>query len=55
MEVLLTHLWRVTPLPTGSYGDDDILTEALQGHSQLHRCAGLGAGDFCFGASSGEI
>lgn len=25
------------------------------GHSQLHCFAGLGAGDFCFGVSSGEI
>lgn len=53
--VLLTHLQRVTLLPTGSYGDDDILTEAPRGHSRLHRFSRLGAGDFCFGASSGEI
>lgn len=53
--VLLTHLQRVSTLPTGSYDDDDILTEAPRGYSQLHRFAGLGAGDFCFGGSSGEI
>lgn len=29
--VLLTHLQRVTMLPTGSYDDDDILTEAPRG------------------------
>ena len=34
---LLTHLQRVTTLPTGSYDDDDILTEAPRGHSRLRR------------------
>lgn len=55
---LLTHLQRVTTLPTGSYDDDDILTEAPRGHSRLRRFfrRGSGAGDFCFGVfSSGEI
>lgn len=42
--VLLTHLWWVTVLPTGSYDNDDILTEAPQGPFQ-HRCfAGFGEG-----------
>lgn len=29
--ILLTHLQRVSMLPTGSYDDDDILTEAPRG------------------------
>lgn len=42
--VLLTHLWRVTVLPTGSYDNDDILTKDPQGPFQ-HRCfAGFGEG-----------
>lgn len=42
--VLLTHLWRVTVLPTGGYDNDDILTEAPRG-PLLHRCfAGFGEG-----------
>lgn len=49
--VLLTHLQRVTMLPTGSYNDDDILTEAPQGHSQLRCFAGLGKRDFWFGGN----
>ena len=53
--VLLTHLQRVTMLPTGSYDDDDILTEAPRGYSQLHHFVRLQARDFCFGVSSGEI
>lgn len=36
-------------LPTGSYDDDDILTEAPLGYSQLHHFAGLGAKDSFFG------
>lgn len=53
--VLLTHLWQATVLPAGSYDDDDILTESPWGHPQPHRFARLGAGDFCYGALSGEI
>lgn len=45
---MLTHLQRVTMLPTGSNDDDDILTEAPQGYSQLYQFAVLRAGDFCF-------
>lgn len=42
--VLLTHLWRVTALPTGSYDNDDILTETPQGPLQHHCFAGFGEG-----------
>lgn len=51
---MLTHLQWVRLSPTGSYDDDDILTEAPRGHSQHQHFAGCGAGDFSFGASSGE-
>lgn len=42
--VLLTHLWRVTVLPTGSYDNDDILTEAPEGPFQRRCFAGFGEG-----------
>lgn len=53
--VLLTQLRWVTLLPTGSYDDDDILTEAPRGHSQLRAlCWAWGEGFLRWGFRRGK-
>lgn len=53
--VLLTHQQWITVLQTNSYDDDDILTETLRGHSQLHRVAGLGPEYLLWGFVKGNL